>query len=233
MKRFGVLVNLAAATVLFAIPAVGLAQTASPSVPERSIAGTRLLFGPNGRLLPPGHGYVSFDGLILSSVNIGVTRWLSFGAGTTLLWDASSPRPYWVVPKVRLWAHDRTSIAFCLVRAQLPDRHSMGLAYVVGTRGDAARSFTIGVAVAYVVDRDGDEFDDAGASPALVIGGERRLTEHWTLISENYVTWAATVSSLGFRLRRGSLSLDLVGGLAVLYGEGAVGGPGISLAWHF
>lgn len=234
LQLIGALV-LALAGWLIATPALAEAQTpagappAAVSTPGVS-GGSRLLFGPTGRMLEPGRGYIAMDGLLLATASVGVTPAFSFGAGTLVGWGEGG-RPFWIVPKFRLLSRGNTSVALTVVHAVLPDHNRMGLAYLVSTTGTADRSFTIGGAVAYYKDHD-DPAND-GARPVFVIGGDRRLNPKWTVLTENYLTNEGGVLSVTARRQRGRLTVDLGAFMLFDLGDGAFVLPIVSAAWHF
>jgi hypothetical protein len=214
------------------------AQTAdqpSASPQSSSALGSRLAFGPTGRMLEPGRGYVAFDGYLLAmtSVNVGVTDWFSFGAGTMPLATVGDDPTlvYWVIPKFRLYGGDRTDVAICAVHSKFLDDR-LGLLYLVGTRGTEDRSVTLGAAVAYVDEHNTYE-DNRGAAAALLVGGDTKLSDKWSLISENYLTTEGGVASLTWRRTRGRMTWDfsLVG--PFVFGEYGYVFPTISAAWRF
>lgn len=207
------------------------AQTPAGGSEPGAPGGTRLLFGPTGRMLEPGRGYVAADGLLLTSVNVGVTPWFSFGAGTVPL--GGGRLPYWVIPKVRLYSGERTNVALCVAHAAVSLDAGLGVAYVVSTTGTADQAFTIGAAVAYLVDDNDTGEDYTGAAPALLLGLQRRIHPRWSLVTESYLTTDGGVAALGFRLQRRQFMLDLDVVAPFVFGEGAFVFPAVSLGWKF
>ncbi len=229
MYRLGPFTVAAAATLGFAL-LVGItraeAQTPAPGqAPAPATGSSRLFYAPTGRMLEPGQGYVAFDGLILVTVETGVTNWFSIGAGTSpLFWFVEDVRgPFWVTPKCKLYSGPRTSVAAGAVSVFVPgEAGSVGLAYVVSTMGTAERSFTIGGAFGYITD-DG-EGNPGVSSPLVIIGGERRVSPRLSVITENWIGAHGGFATLGVRRHGRRMQGDI--GLALAFG-GDFAFPGI------
>lgn len=238
MSAAAILATLAS---LLGGPVPARAQTPAPAAPRSTTTapgapgGTRLLFGPTARMLEPGRGYFALDGPLLLSANVGVTPWFSIGGGfVPLVGDDDPSLPFWVIPKFRLFARGRTSVALCVAHAVVSRDERIGLAYLVGTRGTDERSLTVGGALAYLVDRSPGDHDDTGANGALLVGGMRRLNATWTVLTENYLTPAGGILTVGFRLDRRSFTADFSGVTLVDFGGAdAAVFPAISLGWKF
>src|SRR5688572_33200507 len=65
---------------------------------------TRLFFGPTGRSLKQGSGYVGVYEVLLPFVQVGLTDRISIGAGTPLVCCNGGDQPFWVTPKVQFLA---------------------------------------------------------------------------------------------------------------------------------
>ena len=205
-------------------------QPVAPGAP----GGTRLLFGPSGRMLEPGRGYVTFDGLWLASVNVGVTPWLSMGGGMPVIPAAEGGPPFWVIPKARLLSRGATSIALCAVHAVIGDEGRLGALYLVSTTGTAERSFTIGGALAYFHDDNDTGEDYTGAGPALLVGGERRIHPRWSFVTENYLHIEGAIISAGLRLHRRRFIADFGAVAPSVFADGVMDVfPTVSLGWRF
>jgi hypothetical protein len=241
ISRRSLAVSLAASVAVFVLSGSPAAAQSSvePTPQPGAPGGTRLLFGPSGRMLEPGRGYVSFDGLFLTSANVGVTPWFSVGAGAFALplLSEGGPVPYWIVPKVRLASSGTTSVALCAVHAAgVSDGVRFGTLYIVSTTGTAEGSFTIGGALVYVMDRNDTGENYTGSAPALLIGGERRIHPRWSIVTENYLHTAGGLLSVGFRLHRQRFMADFGVVAPVVFHDGLDGfvlGPTISLGWKF
>src|SRR5262245_22546694 len=91
---------------------IGAAE-AQAQAPAEAPGASRLFLGPTARMLPPGEGYIAGYGLLVPTVQVGVTKRFSIGAGTLpiglLLYDA--PFTFWVTPKVQIFDGARTDVA--------------------------------------------------------------------------------------------------------------------------
>jgi len=67
---------------------------------------TRLFFGPTARSLKQGTDYVGVYEILLPFVQVGLTDRISFGAGTPLFFGAGSAQPFWITPKVQVYASE-------------------------------------------------------------------------------------------------------------------------------
>ena len=191
---------------------------------------SRLFIGPTARMLPPGQGYIAFDGIFLATVQVGVTRHFSMGAGTPLFWLGGASQPFWVTPKVRLYSGERTSVAAGLMNMFVPGSGQVGLAYTVSTVGTPVKSVTIGGAVLYA--RDVVDSGVSVGAPVVLVGGDRRLGTRRSFVTENYVGAHGGFASAGLRrhLERWQLSL---GGMLSCGSEYAFPGIWFSFARKF
>jgi hypothetical protein len=206
-------------TCFVLVPAVAAAQT--PAFEPVADAGSRLFFGPTGRVLPPGESYFSLVGIGLPSVQVGVTDWFSMGAGTALLMPG---RVVTLTPKVRLAQHGDISVAFGLFHSMFFGHSSAGAAYIAMTRGTTDGAFTIGIIRPYHGLWDGS---------VILIGGEARAGRRVRFITENYWMPESLVTFTGVRVHRARYSTDvgLVGFL--FFGEGMMVGPALNMTWRF
>ena len=166
---------------------------------------TRLFFGPTGRSLKRGQIYLGVYEIVLPFVQVGVTDRISIGGGTPLMFGGGeSGRPFWITPKVQLISGPKTQVsvgAFHGFSGGDGGEYG-GIAYVVGTRGNTASSFTIGAGVAY--SGGGDR------APVVMVGGERQFRRNMKFVTENYL-WKGGegVVTGGVRFFGERLSADL------------------------
>jgi hypothetical protein len=163
---------------------------------------TRLFFAPTGRSLPRGKAYLGVYQFIVPMVQVGVTDRFSFGGGTPLVFGfGEGDRPFWLTPKLQLLDRGQTQIAVGAFHV-LGIGDNAGVAYVVGTNGNAARSITIGGGMAYG--------GDGGRAGVLMIGGDRAVRRNMKFITENYLlSTRDAVLSGGVRFFGERLSADL------------------------
>ncbi|MFN8062478.1 MAG: hypothetical protein U0Q12_25225 [Vicinamibacterales bacterium] len=199
-------------------------STAWPDDPNA----TRLIYGPTGRTLERGEAYVELFGINVPVVHVGLTDWLSVGGGTVaFIPDAQPGEIALVAPKVRVFGSARTNVSVGTLHFNAFRRYNGGIAYGVVTQGTSDFGVTMGVGYFYVV-----EHRRLVGAPALIVGGERRITARVKLISENYVRRDLVLPGGGVRLIRGPLSIDL-GLTAVLTESFAMPAPMLRIAWRF
>jgi hypothetical protein len=124
------------------------------------------------------------------------------GAGTPLVfsfedWD----RPYWVTPKLQVYAGGGNYASVGLLHAFAGD-DSAGIGYGVFTKETSGGAFTLGAGAAY---------SSTGIHSAVaMVGGEAPAGRNIKWITENYAWDGAVVSSGGFRFFGEKLAADLV-----------------------
>ena len=164
--------------------------------------GTRLAFGPTGRAVPKGQAYLGVYQGLAPFVQVGVTDRFSMGAGTPLVfsfedWD----RPYWVTPKLQVYAGGGNYASVGLLHAFAGD-DSAGIGYGVFTKETSGGAFTLGAGAAYS--------SNGIQSAVAMVGGEAPAGRNIKWITENYAWDGAVVSSGGFRFFGEKLAADLV-----------------------
>lgn len=220
-----VLLGLSAATIVLAAAAAASAQDApdAPAGPD-----SRLFIGATAHSVPAGHGYFSVHEFSLLSIQIGVTDRFSVGAGTPWMIPG---KVMWFSPKYEVYRSPALSVAAGMVHVAIPGEGGLNVTYGVTTTGGAARSVTAGVGVATPL------FDDSVRSHAIVgmIGGERRISERVSVVTENYVLRGVALVSVGVRRTRGDVSYDLGLMMPIIpNGFGAAPpAPLANVAWRF
>jgi hypothetical protein len=187
---------------------------------------TRLFFGPTGRAVKKGEGYVGTYQAILPFVQYGITDRISIGGGTPIFFGAGS-LPFWVTPKVQVYNSPRVSSSIGVIHFLNIDGNNLGIAYSATTIGTTDDALTVGLGWAY----DRDERDSDGA-PVLMIGGETRVSPRTKLITENYIFDGGGFVSGGVRFLGESLSADF--GILVPLNVGQlIGLPIVNFVWKF
>jgi hypothetical protein len=156
--------------------------------------------------------YLGVYEFMLPFVQVGVTDRISIGGGTPLFFgEGDSGHPFWITPKVQVIRREKTQVAVGALHGFIPGAGHGGIAYAVGTYGNAASSFTAGAGVAY-------SGDGPGAGLAM-IGGEMQVRRNVKFITENYI-WRGghTVVTGGVRFFGESLSADLALALPITEG---------------
>jgi hypothetical protein len=179
---------------------------------------TRLFFGPTGRSLKRGTGYLGVYEVLLPFVQVGVTDRISLGAGTPLLFGDGSAHPFWITPKIQVYGTESVQASVGVMHFFNVGDGNFGIAYVVGTRGTADSAVTGGVGYAY--DRS---YNTQNGAPVVMIGGEHRVTRGLKILTENYIFNGGGILTGGVRWLGERFSADLAlvvptdGGSAVAF----------------
>jgi hypothetical protein len=143
---------------------------------------TRLFFGPTGRSLRAGEGYVGAFELFFPFVAVGITDRITLAGGTPIIPGAFG-RVWYAAPKVEVLTKDRLHLSTGLLAlADLTDSGSemIGILYGAGSWGDPDNSVTAGAGWAF-------SGEDVAHRPVLMAGGETRVSGRVKLITENYL----------------------------------------------
>ena len=188
---------------------------------------TRLFFGPTARSLKQGEGYVGVYEILLPFVQIGITDRVSFGAGTPLIFGDGSAHPFWITPKVQVFASESTQASIGVMHFLNVGDGTLGIAYVVATRGTTDSAVTGGVGYAY--DRS---YNSSNGAAVVMVGGEHRVTRGMKVMTENYVFSAGGILTGGVRWIGEHFSADLA--LVVpIDGNSAIGFPLVNVVYSF
>lgn len=187
---------------------------------------TRLFFGPTGRTLARGQGYVADFEVVIASAHVGLTDRVMVGGGGLLI--PGVPTVWFVSPKVGLIRGDQFNLSVGAVAGGVGDYGDAltrrggdigGIAYVAGTYGSPDHSLTLAVG-------DGFAGSKVSGQPAVMLGGETRVARRISLVSENYIlpTVNAPLVSYGLRFMGEKIAVDLA---FFNFTDGRVGFPGI------
>jgi hypothetical protein len=213
-----------------AVTAYGQTNQSLPADVPFDPASTRLFLTPTARMLPAGAVSLTLLGP-LPLLQAGITDHLSFGAGVFPV-SLGEGRPIvLLVPKWQPYHRGRTIAAVGALHFVGTGEATLGMAYGVVTRGDEDHAVTAGVGWLYARDQS-----SGGASPAVIVGAERRLGRHVKLLGDAYLAQGGGVASIATRLmgtRFGTrFSVDL-GMMLVLADDDLVSLPAILAAWRF
>ena len=190
---------------------------------------TRLFFGPTGRTLPKGSGYLSVFELFIPFVAGAPTDDLLLAGGTPLAPDAIG-RIFWLAPKLRVVDREALDVSIGVLSIFGPDfDESFGILYGTGTWGSDDDALTAGLGFGYY-DRS------LGDRPVVMIGGEVRVARSVKLVSENWIfPEGVGFVSGGVRFIGERLSADL--GILNLVGDADDDGgywlPLVSFVWNW
>ncbi len=186
---------------------------------------TRLLFAPTGRMLKQGSGYFSDYLLVFPGIAYGLTDRVTIGGGMSIIPGAGiDEQLFYATPKIGVVSTPRVNVAVGVLalHAGLGNDEfdesdaNAGVLYTVGTFGGLNGSVTGGIGFGYA----------GGAlrgDPAIMIGGEARLSRRVGLVSENYYFSAISdnaLFSVGLRFFGEKLATDF--GLVIPTGAGVV-----------
>jgi hypothetical protein len=195
---------------------------------------TRMFFGPTGRTLPQGEGYIGAYALILPFAQVGVTNHVTLGGGVPIVpyllvrgSGHSGYLPFVVSAKARVFHRPQTSVAAGAIHFSSTEGGHAGLAYLVGTRHGATGSASFGAGCAYRRTSSG-----TGCTPVLTAGGDSQVSRGVSFVTENhlFVGHAAFLSG-GVRRTRGRFSTDL--GMVMVLGTIMQPGLVMNLAYRF
>lgn len=193
-----------------------------PEDPNR----TRLFFGPTGRTLPSGQGYLAVYEIVIPFLGVGITDSFTVAGGTPLIFgDEEGGRPFWIAPKLRVFGNESTHVAVGALAVRV-EEEGFGLLYGVLTHGEPGGSISAGLAYGY-------ESGGLSDRPAGMFGAELRAGRSTKIITENYLfPGGAGLISVGPRFFGSHLSADL--GLVLPLGGGdTVVFPLVNFVYNF
>ena len=135
MTTAGAVIQVQTAEIVSVQPASG--RVVSGEFRRADPNPTRLFFGPTARSLKQGTGYVGVYEIVLPFVQVGLTDRISFGAGTPLIFGSGSAHPFWITPKVQIYSSESVQASVGVMHFLNVGDGTLGIAYVVGTRGTA------------------------------------------------------------------------------------------------
>jgi hypothetical protein len=174
---------------------------------------TRLFFGPTGRSVGAGRGYLGVYEVFFPFLTYGVSNSLSVSAGTPII-PGLIGESWYFAPKLTLVETETMAVATGVLALAAEDE-TVGVVYGAGTWGGSDKAATAGIGWGF---SDGDLHNQA----VLMLGGELRTGRSTKLITESYVIPGAdggegAIASGGVRFFGERLSADL--GIAILLGD--------------
>jgi len=170
---------------------------------------TRLLFAPTGRMLRAGEGYFFDYYVIFPGVSVGLSDRVTLGGGVSVIPGISiEEQLFYVSPKLGLLASENANLAIGALVIGFPGNDEAdgvgGILYGVGTLGSEDANVTVGLGFGFVN-------EDISGKPILLIGGEKRISENFAFVTENWLipSEGGQVISYGCRLFGERLSVDL------------------------
>ncbi len=230
-----------------------LPRSRSGTIPDslvrpRDLHGTRLFFGPTGRLSSQGEVSTGVYELLLSFISVPITDNLTIAGGTPFVPDAIG-RIWYAAPKIGVTPSDRIALSAGVFTVFITDdnrffgsrRGDLGVGYLVGTFGGTGNALTAGIGVGFMG-------DDIRGQPLIMIGGELLVGPGVKLISENYLITSrpmrgpasdrgqsrvTVATSGGIRVIRGGWSVDAGLGFLSDYSGTLYPMPIINLVYNF
>ena len=199
---------------------------------------SRLMFAPTGRPLRRGQGYWSNYYIFFPGITYGLTNQISMTAGLSVFPGLGlGDQLLSLAPKIALYQNDDFALSAGTLYMSISDEGGGGMAFLVGTKGSPDKSFTAGLGLGYINEKD--EPVDFAAHPVILLGSNIRLSDGLALISEN---WFITGENLGLDEQPIGIALRFFGkDLAVDLGAIIIGKvikegfpiPWLSAVYHF
>lgn len=171
---------------------------------------TRLFFGPTGRSLERGQGYLAMYEILMPFLALAPHDRITLAGGFPLFFgEGTFLEVFWIAPKIQVVRTDffKASVG-ALSFFSTSESESIGIVYGVGTFGETSdQSVTVGIGYGYA----SSEFAD---QPVLMAGAEGRLSRGTKLLTENWIfPQEGVILSAGPRFFGERLTADL--GLAL------------------
>jgi hypothetical protein len=172
---------------------------------------TRLYFSPTARMLKKGEGYFSDYYIFFPGISYGLTDNITIGGGLSIIPGPDlTEQAYYFTPKIGLNTSEKTSLALGALVISIPHKigdeniPTVGIVYGVGTYGGPDDGLTGGLGFGFVNNK-------IAHNPAVMIGGEKRVSRRVSLVSENWIFPGIDhpLISYGARFFGENLSVDL------------------------
>lgn len=151
---------------------------------------TRLLFAPTGRPLEKGEGYFTDYYVFFPGVAYGLTDNLSFMAGISIIPGAGlDNQMLFVAPRYAVELSEQFALSGGFLYMSFGGKFSTGIAFMTGSYGLQDKCFTAGIGMGYTYNENEEgvkEFEFA-KHPILVWGGNIRLSNSISFVSENWI----------------------------------------------
>jgi len=160
---------------------------------------SRLLFAPTGRPLRRGHGYFSDHYIFLLGIAGGITNQIGVLAGMSIIPGVGlDEQMLYIAPKIGHQFSETFAASIGTLYFNVSDV-SAGLLWGVATFGKVEASLTTGIGFGYVKESDDADFDVSN-EPVILVGGSVRISNHSSLVSENWLISNLEMSEMPFSL---------------------------------
>lgn len=167
---------------------------------------TRYYFGPTAYNLEKGEGYYQNVYALINMVNVGITNYISIGAGLEFVSTFSGSPTVFITPKLGVPVGEKFGFGTGIIAGIVGGEETAGILYAIGTYGSKEHNFTAGFGYGFI----SDEFSK---SPIFTFSGMARVGRKVSLVSEN---WFIPMDgkyygfvSYGIRLFGPKMSFDL------------------------
>jgi hypothetical protein len=181
--------------------------------------GNRLFFGPTARNLRKGEGVAQNVWLYVVGINYGLTDNISIGGYVSAVPGVAVQDQFiMLTPKVSLPLRDNLHVGAGVLYMRVPNFDGggtgAGLLYGALTSGSADNNVSVGLGYGFIG-------GDIGATPAILLGGQRRVSRKVSLITENYLianSNGGIFGLYGLKLNWRRTNLGLAAGYFALFG---------------
>jgi len=151
---------------------------------------TRLLFTPTGRPLGKGEGYVTDYYVFFPGIAYGLTDHLSIMAGISVIPGVGLDKQMlFVAPRYGAELSELFALSGGFLYMSFAGEFSTGIAFATGTYGLQDKCFTAGIGLGYTYNEneEGHKEFELAKHPILVWGGNVRLSNSISFVSENWI----------------------------------------------
>jgi len=146
---------------------------------------SRLMFGPTGRPLKKGDGYISDYYIFFPGVSYGFTNNFTMMAGFSVVPGVGFvDQLKFISPKLGIQRSDRMAVSVGALYISFGGEYAAGIAYGVATFGSIDKSFTTGLGFGFA--RTEEESMHWSDTPILMVGGNIRLSNSVAFLTENW-----------------------------------------------
>jgi len=198
---------------------------------------TRLFFSPTGRMLKQGQGYLSDIYLFFTSFAVGLSDNFTIGAGMSIFPGVDIQDQFlFITPRIGISAGSSFSFAVSGLIIRIPDIDNnindesklAGIVFPTMTTGSSDMSFTASLGYGFVD-------DNLAEKPAVMLGGQIRISNRSSFVSENWVFPGIDnpLFSYGIRLFGDEMAIDLAFFNNFENENSILGIPYMDFVWNF